>query len=682
MRKAVYILSLLFVFCLVSEAVSADLVQQEEEGLETRTFTIATSQVRTTRDIPEGGLLLIPESTNDRVMAFDPLTGDIYDENFIPSDPTNLATPIQAALHPDENSILVSDQINDGLLEYDLDGNFIGWFAPAGGVNNAILDNVRGWSLRSNGNILVSTAGGANTDAFAEFDWEGNYLSNFIANGAGGLDGPWDILYRPDHNDYLVTASTSGGIHQYDMNGAYLGDFASGFSFTEQICETESGNILVASFSTPSGVHEFASDGTFVGYYDVVGSLRGVYELPNGNILVTSSGGVYEIDRNNTIVSTKISGVSARSINFVEPVSPFPPPTNVSVDADTWLLTWDAPSARDLLGYNIYLDDMVTPDGTTTNTQLQFQNLIPGQTYIAGVSAVYDDPGESVIVEVEFTFILDPPQNLTAEIVTFNDVEFNWEAPDNTRDLIGYKIYKDGVEIVYIEDPGIFTYTDFGVEPGVHEYCITAIYDEGESDPIIVNIDIVLPIPQNVEVSFSYPNLIVTWDPISDGRDLVCYNIYIDEELHEGGITSTMFIFTPGSIPPGMHILNITAEYTGGWESEFSNDVELWDPNSSTDILSLQTELTGNYPNPFNPTTNIKFGLSEDSNVSIKIYNIKGVVVRTLVDCKLNTAYHEVIWNGKDEAGKQVASGLYFYKMVSEGNSGRYTSTKKMILLK
>ncbi len=89
-----------------------------------------------------------------------------------------------------------------------------------------------------------------------------------------------------------------------------------------------------------------------------------------------------------------------------------------------------------------------------------------------------------------------------------------------------------------------------------------------------------------------------------------------------------------------------------------------------------------NYPNPFNPTTTIQFSLKEDSDVRLKVYNIKGAVVRTLIDDKMKAAYHEVVWDGKDNSGKQVGSGLYFYKIVSEGNSGRYTSTKKMILLK
>jgi len=60
------------------------------------------------------------------------------------------------------------------------------------------------------------------------------------------------------------------------------------------------------------------------------------------------------------------------------------------------------------------------------------------------------------------------------------------------------------------------------------------------------------------------------------------------------------------------------------------------------------------------------------------IYNIKGQKVKILVNEKLDTGKHSVIWNGTDDNGKNVSSGVYFYSL----NSGRYTSTKKMILMK
>jgi len=98
--------------------------------------------------------------------------------------------------------------------------------------------------------------------------------------------------------------------------------------------------------------------------------------------------------------------------------------------------------------------------------------------------------------------------------------------------------------------------------------------------------------------------------------------------------------------------------------------------------LPIVTELSGNYPNPFNPITNIKFSLKTDSKVSLIIYNIRGQKVRTLVNDNLQAGYHSIVWNGRDDSGKNVSSGVYFNGFDSSGVGGDYTSVKKMILLK
>ena len=106
-----------------------------------------------------------------------------------------------------------------------------------------------------------------------------------------------------------------------------------------------------------------------------------------------------------------------------------------------------------------------------------------------------------------------------------------------------------------------------------------------------------------------------------------------------------------------------------------------FEPEVSTDDMSVIpsiTKLNGNYPNPFNPTTTISYSLKEDSKVTLEIFNIKGQKVRTLVKENQLAGHHKVVWNGKDENSKPVASGIYFYKM----KAGNYTSTKKMILMK
>jgi hypothetical protein len=100
--------------------------------------------------------------------------------------------------------------------------------------------------------------------------------------------------------------------------------------------------------------------------------------------------------------------------------------------------------------------------------------------------------------------------------------------------------------------------------------------------------------------------------------------------------------------------------------------------NSDPTVIPIVTKLDGNYPNPFNPVTSIRFSTKEQGNVSIIVYNSKGQVVRTLVNEHKKAGNHAVIWNGADDNGKPVSSGLYLYKMQAKG----YTQLKKMMLMK
>ncbi|MBI9030689.1 T9SS type A sorting domain-containing protein [bacterium] len=99
-----------------------------------------------------------------------------------------------------------------------------------------------------------------------------------------------------------------------------------------------------------------------------------------------------------------------------------------------------------------------------------------------------------------------------------------------------------------------------------------------------------------------------------------------------------------------------------------SNDVE---------IIAVN-ELSQNNPNPFNPSTSINFSLKKNSMVSIVVYNIKGQKVKTLVSDHYNQGKHTVVWDGSDDNNRQVSSGVYFYRMLSD----EFQSTKKAIMMK
>ncbi len=88
--------------------------------------------------------------------------------------------------------------------------------------------------------------------------------------------------------------------------------------------------------------------------------------------------------------------------------------------------------------------------------------------------------------------------------------------------------------------------------------------------------------------------------------------------------------------------------------------------------------LSQNYPNPFNPTTTIKFSLPVGGDVRLDVYNVLGQRVRTLVDKFLPAGEHEVVFDGKNDSGGHVATGVYFYRIVTKD----FTESKKMVLIK
>lgn len=95
-------------------------------------------------------------------------------------------------------------------------------------------------------------------------------------------------------------------------------------------------------------------------------------------------------------------------------------------------------------------------------------------------------------------------------------------------------------------------------------------------------------------------------------------------------------------------------------------------------FLPKKLELSQNYPNPFNPTTTIQFGLPDESRVRLVVYNILGQKVAELFNGSRRAGYHTVVWNGRNDLGRQVASGVYLYRL----ESSQGVVSRKMLLLK
>jgi len=100
-------------------------------------------------------------------------------------------------------------------------------------------------------------------------------------------------------------------------------------------------------------------------------------------------------------------------------------------------------------------------------------------------------------------------------------------------------------------------------------------------------------------------------------------------------------------------------------------------------FLPAEFALHQNFPNPFNPTTAIRYDLPEIANVTLKVYNVMGQLVATLVDQKESAGYKRLDWNGQNKYGRELSSGMYILHLVTKGESGKkYTKAKKMLLIK
>jgi hypothetical protein len=177
-----------------------------------------------------------------------------------------------------------------------------------------------------------------------------------------------------------------------------------------------------------------------------------------------------------------------------------------------------------------------------------------------------------------------------------------------------------------------------------------------------------------------------------NNRQFEAYNVYrFDEDDHYNqdewdivatAVTDTFFTDTTWpSLVEGFYQFAITSVHTNDVESApaFSAIVEKTTlADSPADLIPMVTALNGNYPNPFNPVTTINYQLSSPSDTELIIYNLKGQKIRTLVDDYRDAGMKSAQWNGKDDSGRDVSSGVYFYRL----SAGKYNKTMKMILMK
>ena len=249
--------------------------------------------------------LMMPDSTNNRVVLFNATTGAVENENYFA---LSGGTPIHAMQVG--NEIWVSEQVGDRVSRWSLTGE------PLGAVSGG-LDNIRGMG-RVGDVIYVTNAGTGNgapgANAVVMFDPAGANLGNFLTTGF--CNSPFGIL--PHQGGLLISGSSNNhDVYRFDNAGVPLSSFhnTTSISFAEQMDFDLNGNILVACFTT-GGITRLDKDtGAIINNFPPSGA-RGVHQLPNGNVLWASGGGAFIWDHE-TNISTNIYVGGGRYIDVL-----------------------------------------------------------------------------------------------------------------------------------------------------------------------------------------------------------------------------------------------------------------------------------------------------------------------------------------------------------------------------
>ncbi|MBW6515195.1 MAG: chitobiase/beta-hexosaminidase C-terminal domain-containing protein [Candidatus Cloacimonetes bacterium] len=326
--------------------------------------------------------------------------------------------------------------------------------------------------------------------------------------------------------------------------------------------------------------------------------------------------------------------------------------------------------------------------------------LLPDDTFsFAAVFAPLSTGAKQAIIEIEATdnvtsvsyeimltgtgVLLLPPTHLTAGIIYWHDVELTWYVPflranDGNRNLLGFDVYRNGV-LISPETPlppTVTSYIDGNVSAGEYDYYVSAIYSVGSAPSESVDMEIFGPIDPVVMTPepgeyVGQVEVTLTLDPWSD--EIFYYTLDGTDPTDESLLYDSPILITEDTM--------IKAKaFKVGWESSVVTTGEYTILVSADDntLQPLTTMLKQNRPNPFNPDTVIGFTLKESDRVRIDIYNIKGELINTPVDGYLSSGEYNIVWEGLDKSGKQMPSGVYFYRMSTDS----YDQIRKMLLLK
>ena len=298
--------------------------------------------------------------------------------------------------------------------------------------------------------------------------------------------------------------------------------------------------------------------------------------------------------------------------------------------------------------------------------------------------------GWSAPFAIERGIVVTKPDAIPDTLLTWETTEFHWDINTTNGTYVNVDIYHSGDRLgeahPQTANDGVMGYRvqeNWETGGGFQYHIVDEAGNEGWSPPFYIERGIPVTYPANESAVAFCDFQAFEWDEnIAEGDSVDCdlfHNGEFVTSVHprtaNDGHTDFQYLAEWGLGPARQ--LRITDQAGNiGWSGPF-----LVSNCSPAPVLPAEAAvaLHSAFPNPFNPSTTIAFNVKSASDVKLKIYDVAGHLVRTLIDGQVaNPGFNEVIWNGRSDGGNLVASGVYLYRMETDG----FSETKRVMLVK
>ncbi|MBI5729858.1 MAG: fibronectin type III domain-containing protein [Ignavibacteriales bacterium] len=527
---------------------------------------------------------------------------------------------------------------------------------------------------------------------------------------------------------YRMNNANSGDPAKVDITGA---NFPQGYVNCIAVDPTNSANAIVVFsnynvdrlwYTTDSGSSWTSISGNLTGGVPSVRWAKIFYVNNQLNVFLATSTGVYKTNTlsggtttwspeaqtsignvvcvmldyrssdNTLVVATHGRGVFEAKITSVATAPTSPTSLAATAVSSSQInLTWQD-NSTDETGFKI--DRKQNPSDawtniTTTNANItSFSNtsLTDGIKYYYRIYAFNSNGNSNFSNEVNAVTTMLAPTNLTVQTVN-SQVTLNWT--DNSQGEDGYTIErKQGStgQFVKVSDvnKNVSTYTETPLNDGTKYYYRVYAFNSNGNSGFSNEVNAVTPMlaPTNLTVQTVNSQAVLHWTDNSQSED----GYTIERKVGQSGqfakvtdVNSNATTYTDAAVTAGQQYFYRVRGFNSNINSSYSNEatVTITDVNGE-EAIPTSFALYQNYPNPFNPSTTIKFAVPNTAQVAIDIYDLNGQKIAAIMNEEKAAGYHTVSWNGKNNKGADVTSGIYFYTI----RAGSFTEVRKMLLLK